>query len=190
MKNQQIKNLESVVTDIHEVVIEDCLRGDERARRRLYDLYAKAMLNVCYRITGNIHDAEDVLQEAFTVAFLKLETFRFESSFGAWLKRIVVNYSINFLKKRRESLVFEAEIQKHEVYETEEQPVGLTVEKVLTAMEKLPEGARIVFSLYLMEGYDHQEIAGILNISESTSKSQYLRAKRRMQEILTETKSH
>jgi len=187
-EKQNIKSLESVLTDIHEADIEDSLRGDERARRRLYDLYAKAMLNVCYRMTGNLHDAEDVLQEAFTVAFLKLNTYRYESSFGAWLKRIVINNSLNFLKKRRESLIYEAEIHKYEVYESDELPVGLTVEKVLSAMEKLPSGARIVFSLYLMEGYDHQEIAGILNISESTSKSQYMRARRRMQEILSENK--
>jgi len=128
------------------------------------------------------------LQEAFTVAFLKLNTYRYESSFGSWLKRIVINNSLNFLKKRRESLIYEAEIQKYEIYESDELPVGLKVEKVLSAMEKLPSGARIVFSLYLMEGYDHQEIAGILNISESTSKSQYMRARRRMQEILSENK--
>jgi len=85
-------------------------------------------------------------------------------------------------------LIYEAEIQKYEIYESDELPVGLKVEKVLSAMEKLPSGARIVFSLYLMEGYDHQEIAGILNISESTSKSQYMRARRRMQEILSENK--
>jgi RNA polymerase sigma-70 factor (ECF subfamily) len=181
--------LRAGLVDIHKVVIEDCLRGDEHARRRLYDLYAKAIYNVCCRLTGNLHDAEDVLQDTFVIAFLKLDTFRFESSFGAWLKRIAINTSLNFLKKRRESLVFESDIQKYKLIEEEEYPAGLSIEKILAAMEKLPSAARIVFSLYLMEGYDHQEIAGILNISESTSKSQYMRARRRMQEILSENKN-
>ena len=160
--------------------------GDVRAQYQLYSLYSRAMYNICYRMTGNQEEAEDMLQEAFSYAFSKLGSFRFESSFGAWLKRIVVNTCINHLKKRRVELVY---ADQHNDPEQEDDTVDyeeihFKVEEVMKALEKLPEGYRVVFSLYLLEGYDHREISGILGISESTSKSQYLRAKLKMKEIL------
>jgi RNA polymerase sigma-70 factor (ECF subfamily) len=131
-------------------------------------------------------EAEDVLQEAFTYAFMRLSSFRFESSFGAWLKRIVVNTCINQLKKRRLELVYTDStydvLPEEEVIDYGE--INFEVEKVRKAIEKLPEGYRVVFSLYLLEGYDHKEIAEIMNISESTSKSQFLRAKKKIKEII------
>lgn len=150
------------------------------------------MFNVCWRMMNNREEAEDMLQEAFTQAFLKLETFRYESSFGAWLKRITVNTCINSINKRKVDLTFIDEMHIHEQpdnQENNEEELQLTVDGITKAMDKLPEGGRIVFSLYLLEGYDHGEIAGILNISESTSKSQFMRAKRRIIEVLNEQKS-
>jgi len=133
-------------------------------------------------------EAEDMLQEAFSEAFLKLNTFKFESTFGAWLKRIVINKCINELKRRKAELVYCEELPMHgedeEVKTIDYEDIKLSVENVNKAMECLPEGYRVIFSLYLMEGYDHTEIAQILNISESTSKSQYMRAKRKIQNIL------
>lgn len=172
-------------TDIHRELISDCLKGDQQAHNRLYHLYARAMFNVAYRLTGNIHDAEDALQEAFIQVFRGLASYRFESSLGAWLKKIVVNTTINNMKKRRVELKYEPEIHKHKVTEEEIRPESLTVDQVLSKMELLPHSARVIFSLYLLEGYDHQEIASILNISESTSKTQYMRAKNKMKELLT-----
>ena len=167
-------------------MIESCMKGDVRAQYQLYSLYSRAMYNICYRMTNQKEEAEDLLQESFSYAFSKLGSFRFESSFGAWLKRIVVNTCINHLKKKRVDLVY---TEQHNDPAPEEDPVDyeeirFRVESVMKAMGKLPEGYRIVFSLYLLEGYDHKEISEILGITESTSKSQFLRAKQKMKEIL------
>jgi RNA polymerase sigma-70 factor (ECF subfamily) len=133
---------------------------------------------------NNREEAEDMLQEAFSEAFHRLATFRFESAFGAWLKRITINKCINALKKRKADLVITEDLpDQSEEPETSQLP-GLTIEQVQLAMEGLPEGYRVVFSLYLLEGYDHVEISQILGISEETSKSQFSRAKKRMKEIL------
>jgi len=141
---------------------------------------------------NNREEAEDLLQEAFTQAFMKLESYRFESGFGAWLKRIVINTCINAKNKRKVELTLIDEMQRFDQPDQDdnnEEEVLLTVAGITKAMEKLPEGGRIIFSLYLLEGYDHGEISQILNITESTSKSQYMRAKRRIIEILQEQKT-
>lgn len=145
------------------------------------------MLNVAFRIVGNIAEAEDVLQEAFVDAFGKLKDFRQDTTFGLWLKQIVVNRSINLLRKRRLELVeLESEqlenIAGDEIEDDEE--IRYQVSKVKDAIKELPDGYRIVLSLYLLEGYDHEEIGQILNITESTSRTQFLRAKRKLLEIL------
>ena len=126
-----------------------------------------------------------MLQEAFSEAFLSLGTYRYESSFGAWLKRITINKCINALKKRKAVMVMVDNLPE----QTEPEPddaefPGLTVERVQRAMEMLSEGYRVIFSLYLLEGYDHGEISEIMGITESTSKSQYSRAKQRIKEII------
>lgn len=174
--------------DIHRDVIESCMKGDVRAQYQLYMLYSKAMYNICFRMMRHNEEAEDMLQEAFSDAFRKLNSFRFESSFGAWLKRIVVNTCINHLKKRRVDLIY-TEDQKDAVPEDEFVDYGeikFKVKQIESAMHKLPDGYKIVFSLYLLEGYDHKEISEILGITESTSKSQFLRAKHKIKEILKE----
>ena len=167
-------------------MIESCKQGDVRAQYQLYSLYNRAMYNICYRMTGQQEEAEDMLQESFSYAFSRLGSFRYESSFGAWLKRIVVNTCINHLKKRKVDLVYTEHhndpAPDHDPVDYEE--IKFRVEQVNRAMEKLPGGYRIVFSLYLLEGYDHKEISEILGISESTSKSQFLRAKKKMKELL------
>lgn len=173
---------------IHKSIIEACKKGKNKARYQLYQLYSKAMFNVCYRMMNNREEAEDMLQDAFTQAFIKLDSFRYESTFGAWLKRITVNTCINAINKKKVELTYCEEIYQHDHAEEDEEEVEYDVKGIMTAMEKLPEGGRMVFSLYLLEGYDHTEIAQILNISESTSKSQFMRAKRRIAEILTEQK--
>ncbi|HCE58824.1 MAG TPA: RNA polymerase [Prolixibacteraceae bacterium] len=150
------------------------------------------MFNVCYRMTNNREEAEDILQEAFTQAFMKLDSYRYESVFGAWLKRIVINTCINAKNKRKVELTLFEDLHRFDAPgETEEsdEMIQLTVQGISKAMEKLPEGGRMIFSLYLFEGYDHGEIAQILNITESTSKSQFMRAKRRIIEILNEQKT-
>lgn len=143
------------------------------------------MYNVGYRITGNQDEAEDVLQESFISAFNNLDKYRGDASFGAWLKRIVVNKAINAINKKKHDPL--PEDDRFDVAE-EEAPMeygdGLTVERVKRAISQLPDGYRAVLSLYLLEGYDHQEIAEIMGISESTSKSQLNRAKNKLRQHL------
>ncbi len=138
------------------------------------------------RIVNNIEEAEDILQEAFLSAFRNIKSYKWEAAFGAWLKRIVVNYSINHIRKKKLEVVSMEESKP--VEKVEETPpdyeLELTVEKVRNAIQLLPDGYRVVFSLYLLEGYDHGEIAEILNITESTSKSQYNRAKKKLREFI------
>ncbi len=169
---------------IHKSIIEKSKRGNDRAKFELYQLYSKAMLNICYRMMGSVEEAEDMLQDAFLQAFQKLHTFRYESAFGSWLKRIVINTCLNAINKRKLDLVYCEEIKDEEVIEEQEFTPEFSTQNVKKAMEQLPEGGRMVFSLYLLEGYDHGEIAQILNISESTSKSQFMRAKRRIIDIM------
>ena len=174
--------------DTHKALIERCKQGDRRAQQELYRHYARAMYNVCLRMLRNQHDAEDLLQQSFMDAFAKLDSFRYESSFGAWLKRIVVNNCINFLKRRKLQLTLMDETAEsrlaHTPDEEDDENLQLDVQRIHEAMMQLPDGYRLVFSLYLLEGYDHREIAEILGISEATSKSQYHRAKKKLKELL------
>lgn len=174
---------------IHQNLVAESIKGSNKARHQLYQLYSKAMFNVCYRMMNNREDAEDMLQEAFIQAFQKLDTFRNESGFGSWLKTITIRTCINALNKRRLDLNYFDEMHRFESAEEEPEEALYTTENILEAMNQLPEGGRIVFSLYLLEGYDHGEISQILNITESTSKTQYMRAKRRVYELMKQTKS-
>lgn len=172
---------------IHDRLIDECREGNRRAQFRLYELYSKAMFNTAYRIMGNREDAEDMLQEAFTDCFRKIGSYRTESTFGAWLKTIVINRCISRLRKREAELVFIDDYSRHEMQQDEPQEMIWPDPPVIArAVERLPDGYRVVFSLYLLEGYDHTEISQILGISESTSKTQYSRAKEKLKKILSE----
>ena len=132
-------------------------------------------------------EAEDVLQEAFLDAFNKVKDFRQETTFGLWLKQIVVNRSINLLRKRKLDWVQMESEQLENIADEEpadEEEMQYKVDQVKRAMMLLPEGYRVVLSLYLLEGYDHEEIGQILNITENTSRTQFLRAKRKLSEVL------
>jgi RNA polymerase sigma factor (sigma-70 family) len=144
------------------------------------------MYNVGYRIVNNEEEAEDVLQEAFISAFRNLAHYRGDATFGAWLKRIVVNKAINYLKKRQLERLPEDDKWDVKAEETVDEldHFPFTVERVRQAIAALPDGYRAVLSLYLLEGYDHGEIGEILGISESTSKSQFNRSKKKLKEIL------
>ena len=168
---------------IHAPLIEDCRKGNSKAQFRLYEQYSKAMYNLAYRILNNREDAEDILQEAFVECFRNLDSFRFESTFGAWLKKIIVNKCLNHIKKKRIDLTL-CETLPTTIYEEEEEVIYET-RKIFKSIELLPDGYRIILTLYLLEGYDHSEISQILGISESTSKSQYSRAKEKLKNILS-----
>ena len=171
-------------THPHFELLERCRDGKRDAQFELYRLYCKAMYSTALRMVQNSHDAEDILQSVFIEVFTKMDTFRFESSVGAWMKRITINKSINFLKSKR---IFTQELTDNHDHPLEQEPERepvLSVEKVKKAVDKLPDGYRVVFSLYAFEGYDHEEIAQILEISEATSKSQYSRAKAKLRTML------
>ncbi len=176
--------------EIHKELIEQSKRGDCKSQYQLYSFYSKAMFNICVRMLNSVQEAEDILQEAFIDAFSHLETFRYESSFGSWLKRLVINNCINHLKKRRVTLVHQEDMAMFDQPEEQtnnEEDIKFEVQKIYKAMQQLPEGYRVIFSLYLIEGFDHMEISEILKISESTSKSQFMRAKGKIREILQTT---
>ena len=179
--------METVYIDKHVSLVNDCRNGSRKAQFELYKLYAHAMYNVALRIVNDDAEAEDVLQEAFLDAFNRIAYFRQETTFGLWLKQIVINRSINYLRKRKLELVSLDEVEVADEPATDYEETTLKVEAIKAAMNELPDGYRVVLTLYLFEGYDHEEIAHILKITENTSRSQYLRAKRKLNSLL-ETK--
>ena len=180
----EMTNLDAAFRNIHQDLIDGCKTGDQKAQFQVYKLYYKAMFNTSLRIVNDTMEAEDIMQESFLSAFEKIDTYSGTVSFGAWLKKIVINRSLDALNKRK--AIFE-DIDTHigirdnsgeEIAQKEE--LDVRVEEVKEAINKLPDGYRIILSLYLLEGYDHDEIAEILSINSSTSRSQLSRAKQKL----------
>jgi len=172
--------------DIHGRIVERCKANDRFAQKQIYDLYSAPMFNVSYRILNSREEAEDVLQDAFLDMFRKLESFRGESTFGAWFKRIVVNKSINALKKQKHYTQPAENIPEEEPDTAPNE--NYTVEHIKLAMAELKPGYRAVFTLYLFEDYTHQEISDELGISVGTSKSQLSRAKEKVRQLVSSQK--
>jgi RNA polymerase sigma-70 factor (ECF subfamily) len=166
--------LETVLQPHRDELVERCKNGDMLGYKELYQRYAKAMFNTCLRIVNNIAEAEDVLQESFTEAFKNLQQFEYRTSFGGWLKQICINRSINQLKKRKVLWVdIDAADSHYTTDETvpDENEISLQIAAVKRSIMALPDGYRTVLSLYLLEGYDHEEIAEILQVAESTTRT-------------------
>ena len=143
------------------------------------------MFNTALRIVNKSADAEDVLQDSFCDAFMQLRSFENKSTFGAWLKQIVVFKSVSFLKKQRMSFVdMETVADLPEENQLDEAEIWYTVEMIKQTMQQLPDGYRTVVSLYLFEGYDHEEISEILGVAQSTVRTQYIRAKQKLLQLL------
>lgn len=176
--------METVYIDKHVSLVNDCRNGSRKAQFEIYKLYANAMYNVALRIVNDEAEAEDVLQEAFLDAFGRIGDFRQETTFGLWLKQIVINRAINYLRKRKAEFVPIDGLDVVDEPSADEEEVHLKVEMVKAAMNELPDGYRVVLTLYLFEGYDHEEIAHILKITENTSRSQYMRAKKKLNSLL------
>ncbi len=172
-------------------LVERCMQGDAMGYRLLYNQYAKAMYNTALRILNNAEDAEDILQESFTDAFRSLEAFRNRSTFGAWLKRIVINKSINRVKRDRNKWV-EVDMEHLDSFAIQDEPelneeeFIFKVESIRNGIRLLPDGYRTVLSLYLVENYKHDEIADMLGISPATVRTQYKRAKKKLLEIISQ----
>jgi len=172
-------------------LIEACKKGDRKAQVEIYERYYKAMYNIALRIINDTAEAEDVMQESFLSAFQKLETFSGTVTFGAWLKKIVINRALDVIKGRKTLISLE------HVPELPEESRGdsyldyreLNIDMVKQAMYALPDGYRVVLSLYLVEGYDHDEISEILGITNATSRTQYHRARKQLAKKLNELKA-
>jgi RNA polymerase sigma-70 factor (ECF subfamily) len=179
--------LELTAPILHDELVEQCKRGDAKSFSALYEKYSRAMYNTSLRIVNHTGDAEDILQEAFLDAFTGIHSFQYKSTFGAWLKRIVINKSINHLRKQKAVLI---DIDKTVAIETpnaetlDEKDLMLKVQEIKKAVQKLPNGYRAVLTLYLFEGYDHEEIAEIMEISHATVRTQYMRAKQKLLVLL------
>ena len=177
-------NVEAAFRNLHQDLLDRCKTGDQKAQFQVYKLYYKAMYNTSLRIVNDTMEAEDIMQESFLSAFEKIDTYSGTVSFGAWLKKIVINRSLDILNRRK--AIFE-DIDSHTAIRDEssedlirKEETDVQVEEIKEAIGKLPDGYRIILSLYLLEGYDHDEISEILSISSSTSRSQLSRAKQRL----------
>lgn len=167
-------------------LIEACKREDRRAQKLLYERFSPVMFGVCRRYVKSAHDAEDVLVEAFFKVLTNIEQYKSKGSFEGWIRRIVVNESLMFLRKRHN---FRLTVEINEI----DRPAPATVQQQLVAddimqlIDQLPTGYRTVFNLYVLEGYKHREIAALLGISINTSKSQLILAKKKMQHLLADS---
>jgi RNA polymerase sigma factor (sigma-70 family) len=170
----------------HTEVIELCKKNNRKAQLKLYNQYCDGMYNVAYRFMKNSQDAEDVMQEAFIKAFRKIDSFKGEVTFGAWLKKIVVHQSIDTLKSKKLDFLDVDENYLKIVVDDDNWEVsdGISAEEVKLAISQLPQKYELVLSLFLIEGYDHQEISQILNITQVNSRTQLLRGKQKLKESL------
>jgi RNA polymerase sigma factor (sigma-70 family) len=175
--------LELTASMYYDDLVERCKQGSSLGCKALYMQYAKAMFNTSLRIVNNAGDAEDIVQESFSDAFRNIRRFNYQSTFGAWMKRIVINKSINHLRDKKMKLVDINQTNISEL-ENEEEPdeekIQFKVEEIKKAVSMLPDGYRTVFTLNAFEGYDYEEIAEILKISSTTARTQYHRAKKQV----------
>ena len=167
---------------IHQPLVDKAKLNDRQAQSQLYNLYYKAIYNSSLRIVGDTFIAEDIMQDAFVEGFKKIPQFKAESTFGAWIKKIAINRSIDHLKKKQ--LITE-KLEDYSAIEddTTEEP-SYSVELIKEAMKALSPSYKTIFSLFMIEGYDHEEISTIMNISQSTSRSQLTRAKVKLRRII------
>ena len=172
-------------------ILERCKQNDRRAQMQLYNKYSEGMYYVAFRFLKNSFEAEEAMQEGFVKAFTKMHQYNGEVTFGAWLKRIVINKSIDMLKAKKLELVAINEqvlgtVDEHNDWSVDD---GITLDQIKEAIEELPERYRYAVMLFLVEGYDHQEISAILEITEVASRTLVHRGKKKLQEKL-KTKYH
>src|SRR5450631_3603805 len=168
-----------------EAILQGCLKNHAAAQKELYNRYSPKMLAVCYRFAHNREDAEDMLQEGFIKVFLQIHTFQSKGAFEGWVRRIIVHTCINHLKKNKRFNESVDIIQASAAQVREENiPSLMQAKQIVDCIRLLPMGYRTVLNLYAIEGYSHKEISGMLEIEESTSRSQYTRARQMLEDIL------
>jgi RNA polymerase sigma factor (sigma-70 family) len=173
-----------------EELVKGCLRRDRNAQQQLFDLYSAKMYGLCYRYVRHAMEAEDILVTAFTKVFERIAQFKGEGSFEGWIRRIMVNEALTYLRKSR-PMYLETDLEQAD-REPDYDRLGdhLEAEDLMKMIQELPAGYRLVFNMYAIDGYSHKEIAEQLGISENTSKSQLSRARVYLQKILAENDSH
>jgi RNA polymerase sigma-70 factor (ECF subfamily) len=172
---------------LNNAFIEKCIARDYKALQTLYEYFSGRLYGICLRYTKDTDDAQDVLHDSFIKVFENLKNFRGSGSFDGWMRRIVVNEAINFYRRKKKVQfsdydTVEFSIQDH----TPDIISELSNKELLELVQRLPDGYQLVFNLYAIEGYKHREIADMLGITENTSKTQYLKAKRRLQEYIAQ----
>lgn len=175
---------------IHQDLIEGCKQGDRNAQYKIYKLYYKAMFNTSLRILNDSAEAEDNMQESFLDAFRKIDHYSGDGTFGSWLKRIVINNALDTLRKRREQISIDdtgIDFPDEEDQASEEE-IQLRVQEIKAAISQLPEESRIIISLHLLEGFDHEEISHILKISYNNSRTRYSRARQKLLQIISKNR--
>lgn len=169
-------------------LIKDCLSGNKQAQYELYQRFSGVLFGICLRYVRNRAEAEDLLQEAFIKIFSRLHSFGFKGSFEGWLKRLVVNLAINFRRDNLKQLFVSTRADLPEPENDEEtdtaEMISLPQQKLLQMIQSLPDGYRLVFNLYVFENLSHQQIAGMLEISENTSKTQLMKARKKLKNMV------
>ena len=176
--------------DLHKELVEACKYNNAKAQMQLYDMYCKAMCTIANRYVKDTFVAEDIMQDSFIKAFQKIHSFKGEVSFGAWIKRIVINNSLDWLKKQKLELVAINEEVYQQAEENDDWSLAHSIQAdfIAKAIKSLKEKYSVVLSLYLLEGYDHQEISQVLGITEVASRTHLMRGKKQLQELLKEQK--
>jgi RNA polymerase sigma-70 factor (ECF subfamily) len=165
-------------------IIQGCIKGQRAYQQALYEQYASKMLGVCMRYARDKAEAEDMLQEGFVKVFQNITKFKFEGSFEGWIRRIMIFTAINIFKHRTRKFQEDLDRENYDISYNDFMIERISVKEIMVLVQQMPEGYRMVFNLYAIEGYTHKEIGQLLGIAEGTSKSQYSRARQHMQEVL------
>ncbi|MBC7933903.1 MAG: RNA polymerase sigma factor [Rhizobacter sp.] len=174
-----------------QLLIKEAIKGHRPSQKQLYNCYAPSMLGVCYRYTKSLQDAEDILQEGFIKMFNNLDRYRQEGEFGAWLRKIMVNTCINYLKRNTR---YNAELVFNDMdlapvitnFGSDNPETTLNTKQMLSLVRQLPAGYQAIFNLHTIEGYSHVEIGSILGISDATSRTQFFKARKLLRKWMTE----
>lgn len=171
-------------------ILKGCIKGKPGAQRELYEKHSRVLLGICIRYAGSIEEAEDILQEGFVKIFRNISHFKGEGSLMAWMRRIMINTAITAYHKSLKHRYHEdiGEIRETDMVNAEWGDSDFTAEELMKVIQRMPEGYRMVFNLYAIEGYKHREIAVLMEIDENTSKSQYSRARKWLQVRLKKLK--
>jgi RNA polymerase sigma factor (sigma-70 family) len=168
-------------------IINGCLKRKRKAQKILFERYHASLMGICMRYAKNKSEAEDILLMGFTRIFQKIESYSSKGSFEGWLRRIVINVAIDNFRKNKKNYYFETlEDSSFNSEYANYVPDNFALEDILKTVQSLPNGYRMVFNLFAIEGYSHKEIAELLGVSESTSKTQYLKARQKLQSMLAE----